>query len=142
MDLKGKLLIVDDDADILCMMKLILSGKGYIVNALNNGDVVQSHAEQFQPDVIILDMLLSGKDGRMLSTKLKESENTRHIPVIMISAHPGAKKACLNAGANEFLSKPFNLKDLFEKIEICLRKEFQSPVIAEQVLDRRTHDEP
>src|SRR5436305_14779845 len=68
------------------------------------------------PDVIILDVLLSGKDGRIICQKLKSQEDTKHIPIIMISAHPDAKQSVKAVGADNFLAKPFEMDELLMKV--------------------------
>ena len=63
-----------------------------------------------------MDMLLSGVNGTDICAELKENSSTSHIPVMMISAHPNAKEICLQAGADEFISKPFDMQDILSKI--------------------------
>jgi len=73
-------------------------------------------------DLIIMDMLLSGVNGTDLCVDLKKNPATSRIPVIMISAHPNAKEICLEAGADEFISKPFDMNDILSKIDGLLHK--------------------
>ena len=68
------------------------------------------------PDLILLDVLLSGKDGREIVKRLKSQEETRHIPVIMFSAHPSAEKTARAAGADDFVAKPFEMDEILAKI--------------------------
>ena len=69
-----------------------------------------------------MDMLLSGVNGTDLCVDLKKNPSTSRIPVIMISAHPNAKEICLEAGADEFISKPFDMNDILSKIDALLHK--------------------
>jgi CheY-like chemotaxis protein len=69
------------------------------------------------PDLVLLDMLLSGKDGREIVRQLKSDEKTKHIPVIMFSAHPSAERTAFEAGADDFVEKPFDIDVLLHKIE-------------------------
>jgi DNA-binding response OmpR family regulator len=62
-------------------------------------------------------MLLSGVNGTDLCAEFKKDSSIAHIPVIMISAHPNAKEICLQAGADEFISKPFDMQDILSKID-------------------------
>jgi DNA-binding response OmpR family regulator len=80
----------------------------------------------FEPDLIVLDVLLSGVDGRIICKKLKHSPESKHIPIIMFSAHPGAQKNMKDFGADDFLPKPFESNKLIERIEAQLTKRTQA----------------
>ncbi|MGK7390245.1 MAG: response regulator [Candidatus Cyclobacteriaceae bacterium M2_1C_046] len=113
----NKILIVDDDIDLLENMRGILSSKGYEVMGLADASELFKTINFFQPDVIILDILLASYDGRELCRKIKNDPGTKHIPVLMFSAHPDAEAFVFAAGAEEFLKKPFDTKTLLGKIE-------------------------
>ena len=113
---KKKLLIVDDEEDILEFLKVILEEEGYIVVTTDKDDYLEKLQDDSLPDLILLDLLLSGKDGREIVTYLKMQENTKHIPVIMFSAHPNAQAMSRNAGADDFVAKPFEIDLLLNKI--------------------------
>ena len=115
-----KVMIIDDNEDIITMIKTILVMKGYKVFIKMNLDNVENSINEISPDLIIMDMLLSGIDGREICRSLKNDNRLASIPVLMISAHPNAKEECLNAGADMFLGKPFNLKDFFQAVEKTL----------------------
>ncbi len=66
--------------------------------------------------MILLDVLLSGKDGREIVKYLKSQDETRYIPVIMFSAHPSAEETARKAGADDFIAKPFDIDELLVKI--------------------------
>ncbi|MES2774000.1 MAG: response regulator [Bacteroidota bacterium] len=106
------LLIIDDNEDILFMLQTMLQMKGYKVSVKNNMEQLYEYIERVHPDLILMDMLLSGADGREVCKYLKSDGLLASIPVIMISAHPNAEKECLEAGANYFLGKPFEMIDL------------------------------
>lgn len=112
-----KILVVDDEPDILLFLSEILEDEGYNVATSSDGASIEQLQIHDLPDLILLDMLLSGKDGRELVKYLKAHEETRDIPVIMISAHPTARESTLAAGANFFLAKPFDLAYLLNMIE-------------------------
>jgi len=112
--LTRKILIVDDDPDILQVMGLVLKREGYTSMPVFVGSEVISAATEYKPDVILLDMLLSGVDGRFICQDLKNTNATRKIPIIMISAHPAAEQISIEAGADDFIPKPFSI-DLFIK---------------------------
>ena len=116
--LAKKILVVDDDPDILDALRFMLEDAGYEVKTSEKGEYVENLCDTNGglPDVIILDVLLSGKDGRLICQKLKSQEDTRHIPIIMISAHPNAKQSVSAVGADDFMAKPFDMDDLLAKI--------------------------
>jgi DNA-binding response OmpR family regulator len=115
-----KILVVDDEPDILEFLQVILQEEGYIVVATDKGVFVETLHNGSLPDLIILDVLLSGKDGREIARRLKSQEETRHIPLIMFSAHPGAESTARAAGADDFLAKPFEIDELLSKISLYI----------------------
>ncbi len=115
--LNTKILLVDDNRDILEAVQLLLEDAGYSVLAIDNGEYVEHLNKNPLPDIILLDMLLSGKDGTQLITKLKADQLTKNIPVILNSAHPQAKNMWKASGADDFISKPFDIDELLNIIE-------------------------
>lgn len=111
-----KILIVDDDDGILDALSLILEEEGYEVDTLVKGLEVLTKVKKTQPDLILLDMLLSGNDGRHICKSLKADTKTKKIPILMISAHPNAKISAFESGADDFLPKPFEREELLKKI--------------------------
>jgi DNA-binding response OmpR family regulator len=71
-------------------------------------------------DLILLDMLLSGVNGVDVCMNLKNDPKTKNTPLIMISAHPNAKDLCMNAGADDFIPKPFDMEDIISRINRLL----------------------
>jgi len=114
--MSNKILVVDDDQSILEAISLILEEEEYIVQTTTKGEEVYTKLHTFKPDLILLDVLMSGKDGREICKKIKSDEKTKSIPIIMISAHPSAEKSIKECGAEDFLAKPFETKDLLQKI--------------------------
>lgn len=112
-----KILVVDDDNGILDAIALILEDEGYTTNTVSNGNTIIKKVLSFKPDLILLDVLLSGTDGRDICKKLKRDDQTKQIPIIMISAHPSAKETLKQYGADAFLSKPFGAKELLRIIK-------------------------
>ncbi len=113
---KRKLLVVDDEEDILEFLKVILEDEGYIVVTTDKDDYLEKLQDDVLPDLILLDLLLSGKDGRDIVKYLKMNERTKHIPVIMFSAHPRAHETTKQAGADDFVAKPFEIDLLLDKV--------------------------
>lgn len=112
----GKILIVDDEPDIVLALVTILEDAGYKVVSTDSGDHLEQLVETEQPALILLDMLLSGWDGREIARRLKARQATRHIPILMLSAHPVAMQEASAAGADDFLAKPFELDELLMKV--------------------------
>jgi DNA-binding response OmpR family regulator len=115
-----RILVVDDEPDILEFLQILLEEEGYAVVTSNKGEYLEQLHNGGLPHLILLDVLLSGKDGREIVKYLKNQPETRHIPVIMFSAHPSAEKTARQAGADDFLAKPFRIEDLLARIERLL----------------------
>ena len=113
----SKILIVDDDEGILDAISLILEDEGYAINTTANGNEVNDRIKKFKPNLILLDVLLSGSDGREICKDLKNNSLTNRIPIIMISAHPSAKQTIKQYGADAFLPKPFGAEDLISTVK-------------------------
>ena len=91
-----KILVVDDDPDILDALQFMLEDAGYEVKTTEKGEYAENLRDTNGglPDVIILDVLLSGKDGRIICQKLKSQQETKRIPIIMISAPSQCQTIC------------------------------------------------
>jgi DNA-binding response OmpR family regulator len=111
-----RMLIVDDDPDILQFLQLIFEDEGYEVQTSMKGQYLEQLHNGGLPNLILLDVFLSGKDGREIVKYLKSQEETKRIPVIMASAHPKAEPTARAAGADDFIAKPFNLDELLAKV--------------------------
>lgn len=113
-----KILVVDDDPDIGIMLKMMLEFKSYSAIVADRADKAEEivYKDPCSISLIILDMLLSGVNGTDVCEDLKKNPGTAEIPVLMISAHPNAKEICLEAGADDFISKPFDMQDILSKI--------------------------
>ena len=113
---RNKILVVDDEPDILEFLQVILEEEGYAVLTSDKGEFLEQLHNGGLPDLILVDVLLSGKDGREIVRHLKRREQTKHIPVIMVSAHPSAENTAREAGAEDFLAKPFEIDALLAKV--------------------------
>lgn len=112
-----KILVVDDDKDILDALQLLFEELEFEVCVADKGKDAFRMAQEQQPKVILLDVLLSGEDGRDVCRELKARAETSSIPIIMMSAHPSARHTVKEAGAVDFLSKPFDIDNLVKMIE-------------------------
>lgn len=111
-----KIMVIDDDEGILDAVSMMLQYKGYLVTTCKNGNSILSMQEGF-PDLLLLDIWMSGTDGRDVCKQLKRNELTRYIPVIMVSASKDIERSAIESGADGFLSKPFEMNELIETIE-------------------------
>lgn len=119
---KKKILIADDDPAILEALSMMLEDEGYEVLTTVDGATVGMMFEE-QPNLLLLDIWMSGQDGRDICKALKAQDTTRHIPVIMVSANRDTKEIAEKAGADDFITKPFDRDFLLAKIEEHLKKE-------------------
>ncbi len=110
--MRKKILVVDDDQGILDAFEVLLDSAGYDVSLLSDAEQLMKLPVTKFPNLIILDVLLSGVDGREICKQLKSQEKTKRIPIIMVSAHPNAEKSVIDACADGFLAKPFEMEDL------------------------------
>ena len=119
---KSLILVLDDDPDICIMIKMVLDYYGYDAMDAENEENARKIISSNHVDLLIMDMLLSGVDGTDICRQLKQDKETSSIPILMFSAHPTAKETCLAAGADDFISKPFEMSDMMEKISFFLER--------------------
>ncbi len=112
-----KILVVDDDIDILTLVKMTLSMNGFDVSILSRWESINKTIENFGPDLILLDVSLGGADGREICKKLKAEKETSHIPVILFSANIEMEKSIENCNAQAFISKPYELNYFLNTIK-------------------------
>lgn len=110
-------MIADDDPGIVDAVEMLLEFEGYTVTSTVDGSTVLDMREEL-PDLLLLDIWMSGEDGRDICKKLKSGSLTKNIPVIMISASRDIKESAMAAGADDFLAKPFEMDELLKKIEL------------------------
>lgn len=115
-----KILVADDDPGIVDALELMLQTAGYQVDTTVDGATVLK-IERDLPDLLLLDIWMSGQDGRDICKELKNKENTKDLPIIMISANRDTEDIAKDAGADDFLTKPFEMDELLEKIDSHLK---------------------
>lgn len=111
-----KILVVDDDAGISEMLKTLLEFSGYQVAVTQSSAQTQSQVENGNVDLVVLDMLISGVDGTEVCADLRQNKKTSNVPILMMSAHQEAGEKCLEAGADDFIAKPFEMEDFLLKV--------------------------
>ena len=107
----NKILVVDDDLDILEVLRFLLKKNGFDVIALSEAQKVIETVKTANPDIILLDINLSGYDGREICKYLKTTLNLK-LPIILFSANISYKNSYKDSHADDFLEKPFEVKKL------------------------------
>jgi len=115
-------MVVDDESDIISLLKLVLEAEGYQVVGALSGDEAISLAEIEAPDLVLLDLMMPGRSGLETCRYLKNQSKTRNIPVVVFSAlgRDVDRKLTAEAGASAHLTKPFNNTGLLTEIRRCL----------------------
>jgi DNA-binding response OmpR family regulator len=112
---KNTIVVVDDDPSILEAMKMILEFNNYHVVTIGDGEILTKLA-LIQPKLLFLDICMSGVDGRDICKSLKAADATKDITVVMISASCDLEDVIKGTGADDYLAKPFELRDLLSKV--------------------------
>lgn len=116
-----KILIVDDNELIVEVMSYILINSGYEVSSLPNGDRVVEEVKNTHPDLLIIDAIMPGMDGRDICKILKLNKDTQDLPVIICSSEDNLDAALTQVGPpNDVLHKPFDMSALINKVEVQL----------------------
>src|ERR1035437_2441316 len=117
----GKVLIVDDQEDSVLLLERMLRGAGYVsvTSTTDPGEVSELHLKN-RYDLILLDLQMPGMDGFQVMEGLKELERDGYLPVLVITAQPGHKLRALQAGAKDFVRKPFDLAEVLMRVRNML----------------------
>ena len=118
----AKILVVDDDTKIQMVVRIMLQKKGYDVKCVSSGLEAFQEIPEFKPDIIMLDVMMPGMGGYEVCRKLKSSESTKNISVIMLTAlgmGEDFEKAIEN-GADWYIVKPFNSRQLLSRVSMLL----------------------
>jgi len=123
-DTRPKILIVDDEMDTLLPLKRSLEAEDYIVLEAYEGNEAMRKSKAEIPDLIILDLMLPGMDGYEVCSRLKKDARTGNIPIIMLTARDEVRDKVegLDIGADDYVTKPFNLNELKARIKSALRR--------------------
>lgn len=121
MDYKQKILIVDDDPNITELISLYLNKEGYHTKFVHNGDDAVKTFQTYAPNLVILDLMLPGKDGLDVCKDIRKISN---IPIIMLTAKGETfdKIIGLELGADDYIVKPFDTKELTARVKAVLRR--------------------
>jgi len=120
---KKKILVVDDEVDLVKTIQFSLELEGYKVLVSYNGEDALAQARKENPDLILLDIMLPKLDGYKVCRLLKFDEQYKHIPILMMTAKTQEKDKLMGkeTGANEYITKPFDMEELTEKIKAYLK---------------------
>jgi two-component system sensor histidine kinase/response regulator len=135
MNKKGTILIVDDNIDIVELLKKRLLAEGYHTAEAYDGEECLARVDSCSPDLIVLDLMMPKLDGLEVCRRLKTDENTRYIPIIMLTAKGEVedKVKGLETGADDYLAKPFDYKELSARVRSLLAmKESREQLVKEE----------
>jgi two-component system, OmpR family, alkaline phosphatase synthesis response regulator PhoP len=146
---KPRVLVVDDEEDLLELVRYNLSKEGYRVTCVASGEEALEQARKELPDVILLDLLLPSVDGLEVCRRLKGEPRTQHLPIIMLTAKSEEADVVtgLELGADDYITKPFSPRVLLARVRAMLRRKTAEPVddrsvvrIHELVIDPLRHE--
>lgn len=121
---KKKILIVDDEEDIVNLLKIRLASKGFEVVAALNGKEALDKTKSERPDLLVLDVMMPPPNGFQVCHNLKNDPEFRNMPIILLTAKTteSDKFWGMESGADAYIPKPYNAEDLLEKINTLLKK--------------------
>ena len=118
------ILLVDDMETVLLFEKTMLKGSGVTLRTAKNGALALKEIEQSPPDLVLLDVMMPELDGIETCRRIKQDEKTRHIPVVMVTTkgEPEMVQKAIDAGCNDFITKPLDKTELLSKVRAHLKK--------------------
>ena len=121
---KKKILLVDDEVDLVETVRFPLEMQGFTVLVSQDGEDALKKAREEKPDLILLDLMLPKLDGYKVCRLLKFDERYKHIPILMLTARTQEKDKILGreTGADEYITKPFEMNELMEKVQSYVNK--------------------
>jgi DNA-binding response OmpR family regulator len=120
----AEILVVDDDRDVAQSIELALRRRGFRVALAHSGVEALKLLRRYRPDLVLLDVLMPGMSGIEVCRRLRADENTAEMPIIFLTARGQERDRIegLRAGADDYLSKPFNLEELILRVKAVLRR--------------------
>jgi DNA-binding response OmpR family regulator len=118
------ILIADDDPDIRDLVAFKLEQAGFDVTAVDNGLAALSAAEEAPPDLVVLDVMMPGMSGIDVCRQLRQEQDTRALPIILLTARAqeGDVEVGFGAGADDYIVKPFSPRELVSRVEAVLAR--------------------
>ena len=119
-----RILVVEDEADLALLLTYNLEAEGYVVESVERGDEAELRLAENPPDLVILDWMLPGVSGLEICRRLRARENTRTLPVIMVTARgeEAERVRGLSVGADDYVVKPFSVPELMARVRALLRR--------------------
>lgn len=120
---RGRVLVVDDEPDLIRILQFGLESAGYVVESASDGQEGLKKAREVKPDIILLDLMLPKLDGYKICRLLKFDERYKQVPIIILSARTqeGDQALALEMGANRFVTKPYDFAEILGHIEALLK---------------------
>lgn len=112
-----KIWVIDDDPSILDVIQIILEDSGYKTEIISNFEIIKEKIQEDIPDLILLDVWVSGHNGKEIAEFIRNNKKTKNVPIIIVSALPNLRNVTKKIGADDFLEKPFNLEDLLKVVK-------------------------
>ncbi len=120
--MEKKVLICDDDEGIIDVIKIVLEDKGYLVQTCVDSRTIYETVAKFKPKIILLDLWMPELGGDEITRELKNNKDTKHIPIIIISASKDTIIVAKESGAEGFICKPFDILELEDIVEKYISK--------------------
>ena len=119
---KRKVLIVDDEPNIVTALEFLLERRGYEVRVATNGEEAVTLVESFRPDVMLLDVMMPKRSGYDVCQRVRERPDMQHVKIVMLSAKGREAEVSkgLSLGADLYITKPFSTQELVERIDALL----------------------
>ena len=134
---KDKILVVDDEEDILELVRYNLEREGFRVTCAESGEKAMARTRQEAPDLIVLDLMLPGIDGLEVARRLKQNQKTAGLPVVMLTAkgEEADLVTSLELGADDYITKPFSPRVLIARIKAVLRRQSHEAQDPDRILN-------
>ena len=142
----AKVLVVEDEEPLAMLLRYNLEAEGYAVDVVHRGDEAEMAIAESAPDLIVLDWMLPGLSGIELCRRLRASQESRAIPILLLTARgeEGDRIRGLTTGADDYVVKPFSLPELMARVRAILRRASPERIasvlsVGDIILDRSTH---
>lgn len=135
---RSRILVVDDEEDILELVQYNLGRNGFDVETVTSGEEALAAVKRRKPDLLVLDLMLPGVDGLEVCRQLRQAESTADLPILMLSARGDEADivAGLELGADDYVAKPFSPRILIARVKAVLRRRTQASPQEDAVVER------
>ncbi len=142
-----KVLIVEDDRDLVQLLRFNLEREGFKVSYATDGSLALAELRRFAPDLLILDLMLPGADGLEICRQVRQTSQFSTVPILMLTARAeeADRVVGLEIGADDYVTKPFSLRELIARVRALLRrqemKETERPIVqhGQLLIDAQAH---